>query len=277
MTMLQRVLWAEDQKEFVDSLRDVLARVTAELIWVDNAADAEARVAAGGIDLMLLDLQMPPGDWGGLEFLKKIDVKALSFPIVVVSGAGTLTECVEAMRRGASQYVEKERARDELERLMHEVVQKAREARSLSSYALVKETEKSLREVVLGMAWDIAGGDRDRLFRQYMPRGISLKTYERWLDEEAGEQEDFLDVLDYATLIKQYWGKRDELKELERVLTPRRAEDRIQWLIEFNDARRVVAHATRGEINQQQSLALTRAADVMREWRRRLSGRKVQQ
>lgn len=56
-------------------------------------------------DLILVDLRMPV--MGGMEMLGHMREEAPGVPVIVVSGAGILEEAVEALRRGAWDYVTK--------------------------------------------------------------------------------------------------------------------------------------------------------------------------
>ncbi|OEC32773.1 Serine phosphatase RsbU, regulator of sigma subunit [Pseudomonas cuatrocienegasensis] len=54
-------------------------------------------------DLVVCDLRMPQVD--GLELIRRINALGVSVPIIVVSGAGVMTDAVEALRLGAADYL----------------------------------------------------------------------------------------------------------------------------------------------------------------------------
>jgi FixJ family two-component response regulator len=70
--------------------------------------EARARTPA----CIILDLHMPGGS--GLDILLKLDAKRYAAPILVVSGRSDIPVVVEAVKRGAFDYIEKHRVADDL-------------------------------------------------------------------------------------------------------------------------------------------------------------------
>ncbi|MEJ2419843.1 MAG: response regulator, partial [Exilibacterium sp.] len=54
-------------------------------------------------DLVLSDLRMPGVD--GLQVLKEVHEQSPEIPVIVISGAGVMSDVVEALRLGASDYL----------------------------------------------------------------------------------------------------------------------------------------------------------------------------
>jgi len=54
-------------------------------------------------DLVICDLRMPQVD--GLELIRRINALGVQTPVIVVSGAGVMTDAVEALRLGAADYL----------------------------------------------------------------------------------------------------------------------------------------------------------------------------
>ncbi|MEX6503356.1 two-component system response regulator RssB [Pseudomonas zhanjiangensis] len=54
-------------------------------------------------DLVVCDLRMPQVD--GLELIRRINALEVDTPVIVVSGAGVMTDVVEALRLGAADYL----------------------------------------------------------------------------------------------------------------------------------------------------------------------------
>lgn len=73
---------------------------------VVEAADGPtglALYARGGIDLVITDLRMPAVD--GLAVLQRLHEISSEIPVIVISGAGVMSDVVSALRLGASDYL----------------------------------------------------------------------------------------------------------------------------------------------------------------------------
>jgi len=117
---LARLLIVEDR----DSLRRMLARALGgDGHQVETAADvgpALARLQAPEpLDLVLTDLKLPSGS--GLEVLDEARRSRPATPVVVLTAFGTVPGAVEAMKRGAVDFLEKPVELGALSRLIAEL------------------------------------------------------------------------------------------------------------------------------------------------------------
>jgi two-component system response regulator AtoC len=103
--MSKRVLIVDDEK----NMRWVLGQaLSAEGFDVAEAVDgvtALAAVSEQEPDVMVLDHRMPEPD--GMEVLRKLRAKGLTFPIIMLTAHGNVATAVEAMKAGASEYLTK--------------------------------------------------------------------------------------------------------------------------------------------------------------------------
>jgi two-component system, NtrC family, response regulator AtoC len=101
----KRVLVADDEK----NMRWVLSQaLTAEGYEVIEASDGKTALEAIGEqapDLMILDHKMPAPD--GMEVLRRIRGKDLSFPVIMLTAHGNVATAVEAIKAGATEYLTK--------------------------------------------------------------------------------------------------------------------------------------------------------------------------
>ncbi|HAB01596.1 MAG TPA: fused response regulator/phosphatase [Pseudomonas sp.] len=83
-------------------------------------------------DLVICDLRMP--QMGGLELIRQISEREPQLPVIVVSGAGVMSDAVEALRLGAADYLIK--PLEDLAVLEHSV------RRALDRSHLVQENQR---------------------------------------------------------------------------------------------------------------------------------------
>ena len=111
-TRMPTLLIVEDETV----LARTLSRAFASHGWtVHHAATAEeARRVAGDVpaDVVLLDLRLPDGS--GLDVLADIGTSAPDLPVIMMTGHGSVADAVEAMKRGARDFVQKPLELDEI-------------------------------------------------------------------------------------------------------------------------------------------------------------------
>ncbi len=101
-----RILVVDDEADIRELLSEILAEEGYEVEVAPDAASARRTCAAAEPDLVLLDIWMPDTD--GITLLREWSEKhQLKFPVVMLSGHGTVETAVEATRLGAFDFVEK--------------------------------------------------------------------------------------------------------------------------------------------------------------------------
>ena len=110
MLLRPRILVADDQPDVVEALRLLLESDGCVLEAASGPKEALERAEKGGIDAALIDLNYTRGTTSGLEGLDLLarlrDVDG-TLPVVVMTAWGSVDSAVEAMRRGARDYIEK--------------------------------------------------------------------------------------------------------------------------------------------------------------------------
>jgi two-component system, NtrC family, response regulator AtoC len=113
----EHILVVDDVDELRTSLKNVLTKLEYNVSEASDAAHVMALLKESSRgkfvpDLILLDVRLP--DVKGLEFLEQLKDLLPEVPIIVMTGYGTVSQSVEAMRKGASDYVLKPFNVDEL-------------------------------------------------------------------------------------------------------------------------------------------------------------------
>jgi len=141
------ILIIDDDKAIRKTLTEILRY---EGYKVDEAADGEEglrKFSSTAYDLVLCDVKMPKMD--GIEFLEKSKLINPDVPIIVISGHGNIETAVEAVKKGAFDFISKP---PDLNRLLITL------RNALDKQTLVRETKVLKRKV--GMVKDIIGNSK---------------------------------------------------------------------------------------------------------------------
>ncbi|SRR6266487_2876953 len=99
------ILIIDDEKSIRKTLTEIL---TFEGYKIEEACDGEEglkKFSQKTYDLVLCDIKMPKLD--GMEFLEKAKEINNDVPIIVISGHGNIDTAVEAVKKGAFDYISK--------------------------------------------------------------------------------------------------------------------------------------------------------------------------
>jgi two-component system nitrogen regulation response regulator NtrX len=107
-----RILIADDEAAIRQSVGGILKYEGYEVLEAVDGRAAVQRLRQGGIDVLLLDVKMPGMD--GFEVMNQMDHDGLDVPVVVISGHDAVSNAVEAIRRGAYDFLEKPFNKEEL-------------------------------------------------------------------------------------------------------------------------------------------------------------------
>lgn len=108
------ILWVDDQIEVASTFAGLLEACSHKVVFACDGKDALQRVHEDQFDVILADLRMPPGEWGGLWLLQELKGIANAPSVVIISGEGAQRETIQALRLGAVDYITKDRLQDEL-------------------------------------------------------------------------------------------------------------------------------------------------------------------
>ena len=110
------VLLADDERSIAVTLRDDLEAAGHNVTVVDDGLKALKETQARRFDVVVTDIRMPGMD--GLSLLKEIKSEEPSPEVIVITGHATIDTAVEAIRRGALEYVRKPFRNDEIVRII---------------------------------------------------------------------------------------------------------------------------------------------------------------
>ncbi len=103
--MKPRILVIDDEAAIRDSLRMILEYEHYECLGAASGPEGIALVQRDRPDLVLLDIKMSGMD--GMEVLRKLHAHDDTLPVVMISGHGTTSTAVEAIKSGAIDFLDK--------------------------------------------------------------------------------------------------------------------------------------------------------------------------
>jgi two-component system, OmpR family, phosphate regulon sensor histidine kinase PhoR len=156
-----QVLVVDDEKSIRDGSQRILARMGFTVFTAKNGEEGLDVLDRQEISIVLLDLKMPGID--GMEVLRRIREINSKILVIVITGFATLETAIEAMKRGAYDFIPKPFEPDQL----RIVVNRARETIRLTLEAQKAEEERQRTLSDLGME-----KSRIRTIIESLPNGL---------------------------------------------------------------------------------------------------------
>jgi len=103
--MNARLLFVDDEPDMRAAAAQWLGLSGFEVVLAQDGDEAIERLRAGDIDVVITDIRMPRRD--GMALLDVVLNEHAGLPIILLTGHGNVPLAVEAMRRGAFEFLEK--------------------------------------------------------------------------------------------------------------------------------------------------------------------------
>lgn len=133
---MAKILIIDDEKAICNTLKDILTYEKYEVEIANDGAEGIKKAETGNFDLVLSDIKMPKMD--GIEVLVKLQEMHPDLPVVMISGHGTIDTAVDALKKGAYDYISKP---PDLNRLLVTV------RNALDRSSLITETKTLKRKI----------------------------------------------------------------------------------------------------------------------------------
>lgn len=137
------ILIADDEKAIRKTLREILEYESYKVDEAEDGAKALEMMKEGDYDCALLDIKMPKMD--GMEVLDKAIGAGVDTPIIMISGHGTLENAVEAVKKGAYDFIPKP---PDLNRLLITVRNAMEKATLVTETKVLKRKVGKTREMI---------------------------------------------------------------------------------------------------------------------------------
>jgi DNA-binding NtrC family response regulator len=102
---MAKILVIDDERSIRNTLKEVLEYENHEIDTAVDGTEGIEMFAKGKYELVLCDIKMPNMD--GIEVLEKLIDMPGNAPIVMISGHGNIDTAVEAIKKGAFDFIEK--------------------------------------------------------------------------------------------------------------------------------------------------------------------------
>jgi DNA-binding NtrC family response regulator len=102
---MSKILVIDDEKSIRNTLKEVLEYENHQVDLAEDGPTGLDLFAANSYDVVLCDIKMPKMD--GIEVLFKINENSADIPVIMISGHGNIDTAVEAIKKGAYDFLEK--------------------------------------------------------------------------------------------------------------------------------------------------------------------------
>ena len=170
---MPRILVVDDEPGVQESLR-MLLKSEADVTIAGNVDAALREIALATPDLVLLDLVMP--DRSGLELLAELTERGIRAPVIVLTATNTVNAAVEAMKRGAADFItkpfeldalrikvrnllEKRDLQEEVERLRDEVEERQQFAGMIGRSDVMRAIFRNVERIAKSEATVLVSGE----------------------------------------------------------------------------------------------------------------------
>mgnify|MGYP000564593356 FL=1 len=102
---MAKILIVDDEVPIRRTLRDILEFEGYEVDEASDGLECIAKVQKEKYDVIITDIKMPRMD--GIEALERLQILSPETPVIMVSGHGTIDTAVEAVKKGAFDFISK--------------------------------------------------------------------------------------------------------------------------------------------------------------------------
>lgn len=102
---MSKILVIDDERSIRNALLEILTYEGFEVELAENGIEGVEKFVSGAFDVVLCDIKMPEMD--GIEVLEKIFETEKDVQVIMISGHGNVENAVEAIKKGAYDFIEK--------------------------------------------------------------------------------------------------------------------------------------------------------------------------
>ncbi len=149
---MANILIIDDEPSIRSVLRDILEMEDYKVEEAKDGIDALSKIKKSKFDAAICDIKMPKMD--GMELLERINILSPDTPVIMISGHGNIETAVEAVKKGAFDYISKP---PDLNRLLITI------RNALDKSSLVQETKVLKKKIKKGGKVQTIIGESDTI------------------------------------------------------------------------------------------------------------------
>ncbi len=231
MNLTGHILVIDDELSLRKTLARILQRAGFQVTSAESAEQGLAFLETTHFDLVYLDIRMPV--LAGLDALKMIHAKDASLPVILFTAQPDLNSAVEALRRGATDYLLKPLKPEVIiERTKSVLALQQKERRKREIQMQIEALQAELKSLESSDESESAPAFQVTLSDRFLKRGVlllDLHTYRVTVGERVVSLPptsfDYLLVLarhaphvvDYQTLVAEAQGYQTEAREAQEL------------------------------------------------------------
>lgn len=102
---MAKILVIDDERSIRNSMKDILSFEGHEVSLAENGMEGLVAVKTEKPELVFCDIKMPKME--GIEVLQRIKEFTSEIPVIMISGHGTIDTAIDAIKKGAYDFIEK--------------------------------------------------------------------------------------------------------------------------------------------------------------------------
>jgi two-component system, NtrC family, response regulator AtoC len=142
--MAEKILVVDDELNMRLVLKALLNKEGYDVATASDGIEALKILKGGGVQVVVTDLKMPKLD--GVGLLERAIRDYPSTPVIIVTAHGTIATAVDALKKGAFDYITKPFERDELKNIIHKAIR----TRRLNEEELLVSPDDIDRQGIIG-------------------------------------------------------------------------------------------------------------------------------
>ena len=187
----QKALVIDDEQIVLDSVKKILSKENYEVTGSITSKGGLEMALKNDYDIVFTDIRMP--EIGGMRILRDIKRRKPSIPVVIITGYATVRSAVQAMRLGATNYLEKPFTPEELIAAAHSAFDTAAreltmEQKIIHEEEVIKVLERAANDSNFAESIYFSSADALEKYNLTGPEKLAILTGDiAWIEKYIGK------------------------------------------------------------------------------------------